>query len=94
MAYTKQIWSPDPDGGTPITDAALNHMEDGIEAAASTADAALAQATGGGVVVVIHGSDAAYVRPAVVEPVVWFGTVQPTNMVDGDWYQPGNVMGA
>lgn len=31
MAYTKQAWRDSETGGTPITAARLNHMEDGIE---------------------------------------------------------------
>ena len=31
MAYTKQVWRDLETGGTPITAARLNHMEDGIE---------------------------------------------------------------
>lgn len=31
MAYTKQVWRDSETGGTPITAARLNHMEDGIE---------------------------------------------------------------
>ena len=46
MAYSKQTWTNGPDGGTPLSAARLNHIEDGIEAAAQTADAAL-PATGG-----------------------------------------------
>lgn len=41
MAYSKQTWTNGPDGGTPLSAARLNHIEDGIEAAAQTADAAL-----------------------------------------------------
>lgn len=31
MAYAKQVWRDSETGGTPITAARLNHMEDGIE---------------------------------------------------------------
>lgn len=33
MAYTKQSWENTPSTDTPISAQALNHMEDGIEAA-------------------------------------------------------------
>ncbi|MDH6283244.1 hypothetical protein [Prescottella agglutinans] len=36
MPYAKQIWSPGPDGRTPISAPRLNHIEEGI---ASRADA-------------------------------------------------------
>lgn len=35
MTYEKQTWANRPDKSTPITAARLNHMEDGIELAAS-----------------------------------------------------------
>jgi len=35
---------------------------------------------------VIHGATAAYPRPNVATPVIWFGTVRPTNLADGDVY--------
>lgn len=38
MAYSKQTWADGPGGGTPITAARLAHIENGIEASASTAD--------------------------------------------------------
>lgn len=41
MAYTKQTWTDKPATTTPISAARLGHMEDGIEAAAATADAAI-----------------------------------------------------
>ena len=37
MAYNPFEWADGEDGGTPITAERLNHMEDGIEDAASTA---------------------------------------------------------
>ena len=37
MAYDPHQWADGEDGGTPITAERLNHMEDGIEDAASTA---------------------------------------------------------
>lgn len=46
MAYSKQSWADGPSGGTPISAERLGHIEDGIEAAAETADAALPK-TGG-----------------------------------------------
>lgn len=42
MAYDKQAWESAPAGGTPINHDRLNHIEDGIEAAAAVADTALA----------------------------------------------------
>jgi hypothetical protein len=42
VAYTKQTWADGEAGETPIEAAALNHIEDGIEAAAATADTASA----------------------------------------------------
>lgn len=38
VVYNKQTWTDGPDGGTPISAARLGHIEDGIEAAAVTAD--------------------------------------------------------
>jgi hypothetical protein len=40
VAYTKQTWVDGSAGGTPISAARLGHIEDGIEDAAATADAA------------------------------------------------------
>lgn len=42
MAYEKQEWADGPEGETPITADALNHIEDGIEAAAEAAGTAAA----------------------------------------------------
>ena len=42
--YYNNGWQSGENGGTPITPAALNHMENGIKAAASTADSALTNA--------------------------------------------------
>lgn len=42
MAYVKQTWVDGSAGGTPISAARLGHIEDGIEAAADTADTAAA----------------------------------------------------
>lgn len=39
MAYTKQTWADDQAGGTPITAARLNHIEDGISATSQVATA-------------------------------------------------------
>ncbi len=33
---------------------------------------------------VTHGNNAAYVRPAVTVAVIWIGSVQPTNAINGD----------
>lgn len=41
MAYTKQTWVDGPEGGTPVSAARLGHVEDGIQAAAAVADAAI-----------------------------------------------------
>ncbi|MFF2388952.1 hypothetical protein [Agromyces sp. NPDC058104] len=41
MGYTRQTWYPLAPGGTKITATRLNHMEEGIEAAAATADTAI-----------------------------------------------------
>jgi hypothetical protein len=45
LAYDKQIWADYPTGGTPISAARLNHMEEGIATAGSSASADAAQAT-------------------------------------------------
>jgi hypothetical protein len=44
MAYTKQTWANDAGGGTPLSAARLNYIEDGIEAAHADADTAEAAA--------------------------------------------------
>jgi len=44
--------------------------------------------TAPGAVVVIHGSNAAQSRPATTQPVIWYGTVQPTAFSDGDVFVP------
>jgi hypothetical protein len=44
VAYTKQTWADGPTGGTPLDSVSLNHIEDGIEAAAATADTAASSA--------------------------------------------------
>lgn len=45
MSYSKQQWIDFPEGGTPISAARLNHMEDGIASAGSSAAADAAQTT-------------------------------------------------
>lgn len=40
MAYTKQTWTNGSAGGTPLSAARLQHLEDGLEDAANVADAA------------------------------------------------------
>jgi hypothetical protein len=40
MAYSKQTWVNGSGGGTPVSAARLGHIEDGVEAAALTADTA------------------------------------------------------
>lgn len=66
MAYTKNATWQDYDGtdDTLITAAKLNHLEDGVEAAAAAADGATAslagKAAGVGVSTVWAGSQAAY----------------------------------
>ena len=45
MAYVKQQWVDGYDGKTPVTAARLGHIEDGVEAAATTADSAAAGVT-------------------------------------------------
>lgn len=45
MAYAKQTWNNGADGGTPQSAARYNHMENGIAAAAATADAAAPKTT-------------------------------------------------
>jgi hypothetical protein len=47
MSYTKQIWKNGSAGNTPIDASHLQHIEDGIEAAASTADSAAQTASAG-----------------------------------------------
>lgn len=39
MSYTKQNWVNGAEGGTPVSASRLNHIEDGLEAAAAVADA-------------------------------------------------------
>ncbi|WP_255800864.1 head fiber protein [Mycobacteroides abscessus] len=40
MPYTKQTWADGAAGGTPLTAARLSHIEDGIDAATTAAEAA------------------------------------------------------
>lgn len=40
MPYAKQTWADGQAGGTPISAARLNHIEDGVAAATATAEAA------------------------------------------------------
>lgn len=42
MAYEPQEWADGAEGGTPITAARLNHIEQGVGQAAATADGAAA----------------------------------------------------
>lgn len=59
MAYTKQSWEDEPSTSTPISAARLARIEDGIEAAAATADAALPAATASGTYVPLSQRGAA-----------------------------------
>lgn len=45
---------------------------------------AVVAAIGG--VLVVHGANAARARPDTTAPVIWFGTVEPTALTDGDVY--------
>lgn len=47
MAYAEQAWTNGKDGGTPLSAARLTHIEDGIAAAATVADAAIPAAQKG-----------------------------------------------
>lgn len=49
---------------------------------AATVNASLAARA----VTVIHGSSASTARPTTSGPVVWYGSVTPTNLADGDVY--------
>ena len=40
--------------------------------------------TGAGSVTVVHGTDTARPRPLTAQPVIWYGTAQPTAFADGD----------
>lgn len=55
--------------------------------AAGASTVAVRPATAAGAVIVIHGTNAATARPATTGPVIWFGTVRPDNLADGDVYQ-------
>lgn len=46
MPYTPQTWADGPGGGTPITASRLTNVENGIQAASDTADAALPKSGG------------------------------------------------
>lgn len=59
MPYTKQTWVDEPSTTTPIDAARLNHMEDGIYNAQSTADAAEAAVTSTNTVLSGAGAPAA-----------------------------------
>ena len=63
--------------GQAITAADVN----AIAALANTAEAGLIARQAA---VVVHGSNAAYARPAHSGPVVWIGTVEPAGLLDGD----------
>jgi len=43
---------------------------------------------GDGLPTVIHGADATVARPVTARPVLWFGSVAPNNLADGDVYVP------
>lgn len=59
MAYAKQTWQNGTSGGTPINATRLNHMEDGIAAAADDAAQALAGVTNATAVAHTAAEDAA-----------------------------------
>lgn len=59
MSYTPQQWVDFPAGGTPISAARLNHMEDGIASAGSSAAADAAQATADQALKIAQGAQAA-----------------------------------
>lgn len=52
MAYTRQTWSNGASGGTPLSAARLNHIEEGIDTAADVADTAASDATAAAVAAV------------------------------------------
>ncbi|WP_166905920.1 hypothetical protein [Mycobacterium sp. DL440] len=71
MAYSKQTWADGSGGGTPITAARLNHIEDGVaaaDAAASAADSVTAANITDATTVgrnVLKAADAAAARTAI-----------------------------
>lgn len=89
--YAKQSWSDLAAGGTPISAARLNHMEEGIEAAHELAG------TGGGeggspgqveAMVLVDGSAGGGDRPAGYFRVRWVGgTTRPLNMATNDVWE-------
>lgn len=70
-------WKAGQAGGTPITAAALENIEDGIEASSRLVQR------------VDHGTDPNVARPAGAVLVIWRGSVAPVNAVDTDqWVTP------
>src|SRR3990172_5460225 len=89
MGYTKWFtnWQNGPAGGTPIDEAALDHIEAGIAAAATVADAAIASpaSIASGEVPVWNGS--AWVRSSVTKigaTSLGSGTPTSTKFLRGD----------
>lgn len=80
MTYAKQTWADDESGETPISAERLNHMEDGLDAAATQA---LTEA------LVIHdGTIGGGVRPTGYARVRWLGgTARPENALPGDLWE-------
>lgn len=69
--------------------AALTVVGVANQAAADAAAAlSLAQQASAGAAanLVVHGNDPNVARPALPYPVIWYGTVEPLNMLDGDVY--------
>lgn len=82
MAYEKQTWVDGEDGGTPVTAATLDHIEDGIftvDAALATKANASSLATKGNIFRVVADDSGAYpARPSAAPYVEWVGPVPPT----------------
>jgi hypothetical protein len=54
-----------------------------LDRVARRGELAAAAVSSVGAQIVVHGANAATARPDVTVPVLWFGTVQPTNLSDG-----------
>lgn len=80
MVYSKQTWVDGANGGTPLSAARFNHMEDGI--AAADAAAASASQSGGGSSIVLDGLPADSVTMSSTLPSAEDLGAAPISVVD------------
>lgn len=80
MLFKPKEWKNNKAGGTQIDAAALINLEERVTGYT------VAELEAFGVGVIFHGADADTERDIECAMCIWVGTVEPLNMIAGDWY--------